>query len=207
MIQSCNKLKFLRKQQSEVTVGIQAPAQAQPVKSTPAKPSGSQTHTQAPAQTQPQAPAQAQLPRPAQAYLPHDEDRLSMDFPESKVSLIETQAHSELLDWIAIFCSLKRSDTEDQRRVKGMKNPVYHGPTRAAIHLALPWYRLAVEIADRKFNIVMGKLSKCMKSLNPAKRWGPKDFFLGVGYHTHNLKGYVPKPESIVIPLRSPPAE
>ena len=51
--------------------------QAQPITSTPANPSGSQTQTQtsaqaqpqAPAQAQPQAPAQAQPPRPAQAYM------------------------------------------------------------------------------------------------------------------------------------------
>ena len=51
---------------------------AQPVTSTPAKPSGSWTRAQAPAQAwpqapaeaQPQAPAQAQPPRTSQAYLP-----------------------------------------------------------------------------------------------------------------------------------------
>ena len=46
-----------------------------------------------------------------------------------------------------------------------------------------------------------------MKSLNPAKPWGPMDFFLAIGYHTHNLEGYVQKPESIVVPWRLPPAE
>ena len=51
---------------------------AQPVTSTPAKPSGSWTRAQAPAQAwpqapaeaQPQAPAQTQPPRTSQAYLP-----------------------------------------------------------------------------------------------------------------------------------------
>ena len=28
-----------------------------------------------------------------------------------------------------------------------------------------------------------------MRSLNPAKLWGPKDLFSGVGYHTHNSSG------------------
>ena len=46
-----------------------------------------------------------------------------------------------------------------------------------------------------------------MKSFHPARPWGPKDFFSGVGYHIHNLEGYVPKPESLVIPPRPPPAE
>ena len=32
-----------------------------------------------------------------------------------------------------------------------------------------------------------------MKSLNPAKPWGPKDFFLGVGYHTQI------KPEGLLL--------
>ena len=46
-----------------------------------------------------------------------------------------------------------------------------------------------------------------MKSLNQAKPWGPKDFFSGVRYHTHNPEVYIPKPGSIVIPMRPPPAE
>ena len=49
----------------------------------------------------------------------HDKDMLSMDFPESEASLIAKQARSELLDWVATFCSLERSDTEDQRRGHG----------------------------------------------------------------------------------------
>ena len=56
------------------------------------------------------------------AYLSHrplshrgldDEDRLSMDFPDSEASLIAKQAHSELLARIATFCSFERSDIED----------------------------------------------------------------------------------------------
>ena len=113
--------------------------QAQPVTSTPVKPLGSQVQTQAPAPARPQAPAQAQLqapaqaqpPRLAQAHLPkpqaavplfvrrtpsdslHDEDRLSMDFPESKGSLIAKQTRSELLDRVVTFCSLETPDAED----------------------------------------------------------------------------------------------
>ena len=84
----------------------------------------------------------------------------------------------------------------------GMNQPTYHDPARASINLALPWHSVATEIADLNFDIVTGKLNQCMKSCNPARPWGPKDFFFGVGYHTH-----VPKPESLVIPSRPPPAE
>ena len=83
-----------------------------------------------------------------------------------------------------------------------MQNPVYHVPFRAAINLSVPWHSSAVEIVDHNFNIVTGKLSKLSKSLNSVKSWSPKDFFLGLGYHTHNLEGDVPKPESIVTPSR-----
>ena len=34
-----------------------------------------------------------------------------------------------------------------------------------------------------------------------------KEFFTGSGYYTHNTEGYVPKPESLIIPSRPPPAE
>ena len=88
-----------------------------------------------------------------------------------------------------------------------MKCPVYHDPSRATINLALPWHSSVVEIADRNFNFVTGKLNKCMKSLNPAIPWSPKDFFSGLGYHTHNLEGNVPKPESLVILFKHPPKE
>ena len=54
----------------------------------------------------------------------------------------------------------------------GMQNPVYHDPARATINLALPWHISAFEIADLNFNIVSGKLSKRMKSLNPAEPGG-----------------------------------
>ena len=46
-----------------------------------------------------------------------------------------------------------------------------------------------------------------MKSCHPAKPWGSRDFFTGIGYHTHNLDGYVPSPESLVIPSKPPPTE
>ena len=88
----------------------------------------------------------------------HDEDRLS-DFPHTDASLIAKQARSQLLDWIANFCELERGETEDQRKVMGMKRPTYHNPAKASINLALPWHSVAEEIADLNFNIVTGNLS------------------------------------------------
>ena len=46
-----------------------------------------------------------------------------------------------------------------------------------------------------------------MKPLNPAKPWGPRAHFTGLGYYTHNTEGYIPKPESLIVPNRPPPAE
>ena len=86
-----------------------------------------------------------------------------------------------------------------------MNRPTYHDPARASINLALPLHRVAAEIGDHNFNIFTGKLNKCMKSCNPARPWGPKYFFSGLSHHTYNLEGYVPKPESLVIPSRPPP--
>ena len=88
-----------------------------------------------------------------------------------------------------------------------MMNPTYHAPIRTPIKLTLPWHSSAIEEADRNFDIITGKLSKSMKSLNPAKPWGTKDFLSGVGYYTHNLESFVPKPESLIMPSRPPPAE
>ena len=87
----------------------------------------------------------------------------------------------------------------------GMQCPTYHDPARASINLAQPWHSVAEEIAHLNFNIVIDKLNKGMKSCHQARPWGPKDFFPGVVYHTHNLNGYVPKPQSLVIPSRPPP--
>ena len=130
-----------------------------------------------------------------------------MDFLESEASLIAKQALSELLVQVATFCSLERSETEDQNKVldeeSSLPCPNQQLPTRAAIDLSLPWHSAAVEIADRNFNIVMGKLSKRMKSLNPARPWGPTVTI----YHTCTLEAYVPKPQSLIVPSRPPPAE
>ena len=47
-------------------------------------------------------------------------------------------------------------------------NPIFHALARASINLTLSWHSSAVEVADHNFNIIMGKLSNNMKSLNPA---------------------------------------
>ena len=120
------------------------------------------------------------------------------DFPDREASLIGKQACSELLDLVANFFELERGETEGHRKVMGMQRPTY---------LALPWHSVAEEIAGLKFDIVTSKLNKCMKSCHPARPLDPKDFFLGIDYHTHNLEGYVLKPESLIIPSRPPPAE
>ena len=75
-----------------------------------------------------------------------DVDRLS-DFPEREALLTAKQARSEYLDRVAKFCDLERGNTEEQKRVTGMKLPLYHDPARSTINLALPWYSVAEEIA------------------------------------------------------------
>ena len=104
-----------------------------------------------------------------------DKDRLSMDFPESEASLIARQARSELLDCVAGFCGLERWETEDQRKVMGMKHLIYHDPSRACINLAVPWHCVAEEIADSSFDIVTGKLNK--RTANRTNSGG-QPFFL-----------------------------
>ena len=71
----------------------------------------------------------------------------------------------------------------------------------------LPWHSSTIPIADRNHSIVLGTLNKYMKEQHPAKPWGPREFFTGSGYYTHNTEGYVPRPESLVILSRPPPAE
>ena len=128
-----------------------ATTQAQPETCTLEKPADPQK--QAPAQAQAQAqiwpPAPAQPIRPAPAYFPQPQalpprggggwsrgvpseslivkDRIS-DFPDSETSLIGKQALSELLDRVANFCVLERGDSEEQKRVMGMKHPCNQDP-------------------------------------------------------------------------------
>ena len=75
------------------------------------------------------------------------------------------------------------------------------------MNLALTWHSSAEEIADLNLKIITGQLYKRMKPCHPAKPWGSREFFTGVGYHTHNLEGYVLSPESLVIPSKPPPME
>ena len=84
---------------------------------------------------------------------------------------------------------------------------MYHDPARSTINLTLPWHSVAEEIADLNLKIVNGHTNKRMKPCHPIKPWGPKDFLTGVGYHTRNLEGYIPSPESLVIPSKPPPTE
>ena len=65
-----------------------------------------------------------------------------------------------------------------------MKHPYYQDPARVIIILAVPWHSIAEEIADLNLKIVTGQLKR-MKSCHPAKPWGPRDFFMGIGFHTH----------------------
>ena len=108
---------------------------------------------------------------------------------------------------VANFCKLERGDIEEQKLVMDMKRPLYHDSARSTINLALPWHTVAEEIADLNLKIINGHINKCMKPYHPAKPWSPKEFFMGVGYPTHNLEGYVPYPESLVIPSKPPPTE
>ena len=75
--------------------------------------------------------------------------------------------------------------------------------------MALPWHSIAEEIVDLNLKIITGHINKRMKSCHRAKPWGARDFFTGIGYptHTYNLEGYVPSPESLVLPSKSPPTE
>ena len=91
--------------------------------------------------------------------------------------------------------------------VMGMRLPVYNAPARKLIELSLPWHSSTIPIADGNHSIVLGRLNKYMKDQHPAKPWGPREFFTGSGYYAHNTEGYVPRPESLVIPSRPPPAE
>ena len=88
-----------------------------------------------------------------------------------------------------------------------MKKAVYSAPTKRAIELSLLQHNSTVQIAQRNHDIVSERLSKAMKSQNPAKSWSSKNFLTGSGYYIHNAEGYVAKLESLVVPSRPPPAE
>ena len=84
----------------------------------------------------------------------------------------------------------------------GMRLPVYNAPAKKLTELSLHWHSVTIPIADRNHDIVLGTINKFMKDQHLAKPCGPKEFFTGSGYYTLNTEGYVPKPESLIIPSR-----
>ena len=60
--------------------------------------------------------------------------------------------------------------------------------------------QLYYTIADRNHDIVNEKPA-------PGEALGSERIFTSSGYYTHNTEGYVPKPETLIIPSRPPPAE
>ena len=135
-----------------------------------------------------------------------EDENFSLDL-DNEAALREKQACSAALDKVAEFCKLDRQDSDAKREVMGMRLPGYNAPARKSIALSLPWHSSTIPIADRNHNIVLGRLSKYMKEQHPVKPWGPREFFMGSGYYTHNTEGYVPRPESLAIPSRPPPTE
>ena len=136
----------------------------------------------------------------------YNEEEFSIDVDNEAV-LREKQARSEALDRVAEFCNLDRQDLQVQKEVMGMRLPAYYAPAKKSIEISLPWHSSTIPISDMNHDIVRGKLNKSLKPQNPAKPWSPKDFFRGSGYYTHNTRGYLAKPESLVVPSRPPPAE
>ena len=136
----------------------------------------------------------------------YGEENFSLDL-DNEAALREKQARSEALDRVAEFCKLDRQDPEAKKEIMGMRLPAYNAPAKKSIELSLPWHSSTIPIADRNHDIVLGKLSKSMKTQHLAKPWGLKEFFTGSCYYTNNTEGYVPKRESLIIPSRPPPAE
>ena len=128
----------------------------------------------------------------------YGDENFSLDL-DNEAGLREKQARSEALDRVTEFCKLNRQDTEAKKEIMGMRLHVYNAPAKKSIELSLPWHSSTIPIADRNHDIVLGKLNKFMQDKHPAKPWGPKEFFTGSGYYTHNTEGYVPKPESLII--------
>ena len=100
---------------------------------------------------------------------------------DNEAALREKQACSEVLDRVAEFCKLDRQDTEAKKEIMGMRLPVYNAPAKKSIELSLLWNNSTI----------------LMRSLG-----GPKEFIMGSAYYNHNTEGYVPKPESLIIPSR-----
>ena len=135
-----------------------------------------------------------------------NEEEFSVDLDNEAV-LKEKQARSELLDKVAEFCNLDKQDPQIQKEVMGMRLPAYNAPAKKSIEISLPWHSSMIPIADMNHDIVRGKFNKSLKAQNPSKPWSSKDFFGGSGYYVHNTRGYLAKPDSLVVPSRPPPAE
>ena len=88
-------------------------------------------------------------------------------------------------DRVAEFCGLERANAGSKKEIMHMHRPIYNVSKKRAIDLALSWHILTIQIAQRNHDIVSGRLSKPMKTLNPAKPWSPRDHFMGSGYYTH----------------------
>ena len=186
-----------------------ATTRAQPGTSTQVKPADPEK--QAPAQAQPQAqaqirpPAPAQPPRPVPPYFPQPRlltlegldaclqnlyrylMRIDSRIFQRVKPLIAKQAQSQLLDRVANFCGLEREDPEEQKRVMGMTSLLSRPGQSHNNNLALPWHSVADKIADLNLKIVNDHINKRMKSYHPAKSWGAKDFFTGIGYPTVHI--------------------
>ena len=128
-------------------------------------------------------PQRRQLPAVARHWDSDSFDSYSINLDNNAV-LREKQAQSEVLDRVAEFYGLARANAETSRK----KNST-------------------TQIARRNYEIVNGRLAKSLESLNPGKPWGLRDHFTGSGYYTYNAEGYVPKPESLLVPSRPPPAQ
>ena len=124
----------------------------------------------------------------------YGDENFSLDL-DIEAALREKQARSEALDRVAEFCKLDRQDTEAKKEIMGIRLPLYNAPAKKLIELSLHWQSSTIPIADRNHHIVLGKINKFMKDQHPAKPCGPKEFFTGSGYYTHNTEGYVPKPD------------
>ena len=135
-----------------------------------------------------------------------NEEEFSIDLDNEAV-LKEKQARSEVLDKVAEFCNLDRQDPQIQKEVMGMRLPAYNAPAKKSIEISLHWHSSTIPVADMNHDIVRSKFNKSLKPQNPSKPWSPKDFFGGSGYYVHNTRGYLAKPDSLVVPSRPPPAE
>ena len=86
--------------------------------------------------------------------------------------------------------SAGRSNAEAKKEIMGRRLAVYNA--RAATDLALPWHSSTMPKSWHRFGNAL-EIHEAIENL--AKPWGPKNYFTGIGYYTHNLEGSVPRPE------------